>query len=379
MRSKLYLLFCGLFLLMGCSDQLILEDLGFVQAISFDKEGDEDGGILVTFRIPKADEATDEDSEVLSTIATTSMDAKRELSRETDRNLVVGQLRSTLFSSELAEEGLQEYIETLVRDPSVGKRVKVLVVEGSAHDLLSRDYPQHARTSRYIERLVEKEARVNMIPEVDLYSFSRDYLDDGIDPVVPLLKQGPEEIKVDGIALFDNDRYVSKLNPEDGFIFFFAREKTQLGDLNVKLEREGSDKTDKVMLASLLSDRKINVNASDINQITANIKIDLRGSILQYIGELNISEKSGRTKLEKDIERHIEERVEAMVKGMQELNVDSVGIGKYVRAELTYEEWKNTDWKKAYKNIDVTCDVNVTIRDYGTIEFISDKEREARD
>ncbi|WP_162880763.1 hypothetical protein [Paraliobacillus sediminis] len=52
-----------------------------------------------------------------------------------------------------------------------------------------------------------------------LTAFTRDRLDDGIDPILPLIKTGEKESVIDGVALFKEDRYITKINPEDTLTF----------------------------------------------------------------------------------------------------------------------------------------------------------------
>ncbi|MNC76546.1 hypothetical protein D3C75_1282890 [compost metagenome] len=54
-----------------------------------------------------------------------------------------------------------------------------------------------------------------------------------------------------------------------------------------------------------------------------------------------------------------------MVKQMQEHNVDSLGIGAYVRNRMNYKEWTSLNWREMYPQIEVECHTKVVIKDYG--------------
>ncbi|WP_216828152.1 Ger(x)C family spore germination C-terminal domain-containing protein [Alkalihalobacterium elongatum] len=57
--------------------------------------------------------------------------------------------------------------------------------------------------------------------------------------------------------------------------------------------------------------------------------------------------------------------MEVIIKTMQQLNADSIGIGRYVRNSISYKEWRQIDWREVYPNIHVTCNVEAEIRDFG--------------
>ncbi|WP_452472545.1 Ger(x)C family spore germination protein [Paenibacillus xanthanilyticus] len=57
--------------------------------------------------------------ENITVTAKTSKESKLLLSRKTELIMVSGQLRDTLYGLSLAKRGIWEYIDTLVRDPSI--------------------------------------------------------------------------------------------------------------------------------------------------------------------------------------------------------------------------------------------------------------------
>ncbi|MCM3634150.1 Ger(x)C family spore germination protein [Paenibacillus sp. FSL W7-1287] len=360
-------------LLIGCGDQRVLEKLGFTQTTSYDLDpnteessDDEKQGqqkLLISVTIPRT--RTENSRELITATAYTSKEAKIKLSSQTELTIVSGQLRNTLFGLSLAKQGIWEHIDTLVRDSSISPRVKVTIVNGSAHELLSKDYSQHNRTGKYLDRMLEKEAISQTVPEITLYRFTRDFLDDGIDAVAPIIKQLDEHVSIDGIALFQGDRYVTKVEPDDTLIFAFLRGRFKNGEMSVDMSEVGRI-NEHIMFSSMISKRKIKIKTTSEGQhYHADISINVRGSVLEYTGKLSLDNVEHQKQIEKLIAEYIKLKTEEMVAMMQKNNVDSIGLGKYVRNKLSYEEWKNLDWRRIYPNIEVTCNVNVRIKDFG--------------
>ena len=358
-------------LLTGCADQRILEELGFTHTVSYDvadKDSYEDNRMLrIGLSIPIASDEVKEKREILVTNANSSKEARTKLSTETDRILVSGQLRNTLFGDELARKGIWDLIDTLVRDPAVGQNTKIIVVSGEAYEILKKDYKQHPRTGEYIDRLIDKEVNSQAIPDVTIYHFTRDYFDDGIDPVAPLLKENGEHLIVDGIALFNSDKYVTSIESSKAMLFSILTKNFKEGQISVNLTGNDEEKDkEMVMFSSVISKRKIHaVKSNDESQFKVNIKITIHGSVLEYIGEKKLGDDVARQELENEMSKYIKMETEKMITYMQEHNVDSIGIGKYVRNSLTFEEWQELDWDEVYPKVEVAVDAELKIKDYG--------------
>ncbi|SDN93681.1 spore germination protein [Paenibacillus sp. yr247] len=363
------------FCLVGCGDQRILEKLGFIHTMSYDlmpkEEGQTQENLMISVSLPKADPEGKTKRETLTAIATTSKTARIKLSRLTELYLVSGQIRNTLYGINLAKKGLMEQIDTLLRDPSISQRVKVTVVNGNAHDLLIKDYLPHPRTGKYIDRMIEKESDSQNIPSVALYEFTRDLFDDGIDPVAPIIKEHGRDVIIDGIALFNEDRFITKIEPDKALIFAILRGNIKQGELSIDLKKTGRNE-EHVMFSSLKSKRKIKVSSNESrNQFTIDINLTIKGSVLEYIGVLKLSEEKNRREIEKLISDYIKKESNEMIAKMQKNEVDSLGLGKRVRNSMSYSEWNNLNWKQVYPHVNVRCNVQIKIKNYGKFEKLN--------
>jgi spore germination protein len=353
----------AILMLSGCeSDQRILEKLGMVQAASYDLTDDK--RLKVTSCIPVIDPESTIRRELLTAVTDSMKEARVQFSRQTDLRVVSGQLRDALFGMKLAQAGLADYIDTLLRDPSIALGVRATVVDGEAGELLSKTYKPHTDTGRYLTHLLQKESLGNSIPTSTLYEFSRDYYDDGIDPVMPIVKDAGDKAVIAGIALFKEDRYTMKVPAEDGIIFALFRGDLRQGEAALNLGEE-KGRPVIVMFSSLLNKRKITVHHLEGKRFKVDIYASIQGSVLEYTGGGNLSKSDIRQDLEKRMSDYLSGKAGKMVEEMQQHNVDSLGIGQYVRNSLTYKEWKGINWRKAYPEIEVECRAKVLIKDYG--------------
>jgi spore germination protein len=361
----------ALIFLIGCTDTRVIEKTGFIRSIAYDAASskDDDNLLKLTIAIPKSNV-----KEVLlyTTTAKSSKEARKIFDRQNNRKIVNGQLRQVLFGEKMARRGVWSHIDTLVRDPSIGNRVHVLVVEGDAEKLLSRKLPQGSGVGEYIDDLIRTEAKFNEIPNSNLYTFIRDYYDDGIDPVAPLIKESKNSLILDGIALFRKDQYVAKIKPGDMIYFAFLGDSSMnSGDLNMDLNSKGGQ-SEEVALLFISSRRKVNIVSGDTflhgEKLKVSIDVSVKGSLLEYSGALNLNNDSDQKKLESAMSLKIQEKCQSLITIMQKNKVDPIGIGQYARNLIPYKEWVKLPWENILSEADITVHAHVEIKDYGRLQ-----------
>lgn len=358
-RSVLLLL-----LLAGCGDQRILEKQGFMQASSFDLAGN--GQLEVAISLPKAAEKAGTRRDVLSAKGRTVKEARVKLTRQTNLQLVSGQLRNSLFGMSLARKGLLKHLDSFQRDPAISPRVKLSIVRGNAKALLERSYINHPVISKYIEGLLQKESAGQNIPVSTVYSFVRDYYDDGIDPVMPMIKVQDDNVVIDGVALFHDDRYVAEIPADDGLVFSFLRGSFSQGDLSIHLD-VGGPGGDTVMMTSIIAKRKVKVSRGSNGKPAFTIYVDLKGTVIEYTGSHSLSRTSEKQLLEKEIERALVKRADKLIAFMQKHNADSLGLGISARSRSSYGAWQKLKWPETYPAVQARSSFSIEIMNTGKI------------
>lgn len=366
--------------LTACGDQRVLEKQGFIQTIGYDwvdsedessgksvKENNEHLGVTALVPIASASSGKQQ-IEILHAVARTNKEGKYRLAKQSELSLVSGQIRTVLYGMKLSAKGLLPYLDTLTRDPSVSQRLKIAIVDGTAKEMLEGKYPNRMNTGPYIDHMLDKESSVNNIPKTTLHDFMRDYVDDGIDPVVPIIKKQGKHIETTGIALFDNDRYITRIDADQVLVFAFLRASFKKGEISIDLQSQDG-KGESVMFNSLVSKHKVKIKRDPEGEsFRADINLKVEGSLLEYIGDSPLKEEANLQKLEAAIEASISARAQQLVRQMQKYKVDSIGIGKDVRNSLHFEEWKRLDWDSVYAKMDIQVHTDVKIKSTGRFE-----------
>ncbi|KQX46578.1 Ger(x)C family spore germination protein [Paenibacillus sp. Root444D2] len=360
--------------LTGCVEQNRIEKLGMSDIVALDSVYERNGkpsetDVSTAISIPKSGSMDNQQADILQTIAESPKDGRIKMSRKINKVLVSGQLRSMLFGKDLAKQGIWNELDSYRRDYTVGEKLKIVIVNGSAVDMLTHKYAQIRSVGNHIDQLLTQEAKIHEVPDVSLYSFVRDYYDDGRDPIAPMLIVKGDNIEIDGIALFKNDRYIGKISAEQTVLFAILNKSFKMGEFDITFMDRSSGRKESAMISSIASKREVIVNKqgseSKIPQVV--IRIRLSGIILEYTGKSTFKKPEEQKNLDQDLSEAIREKLQAIVSHVQRSGGDNLGIGTYVRNSMSYENWNNLNWKSIYPRADIRVEVDTTIRDYGMI------------
>ncbi|WP_226673070.1 Ger(x)C family spore germination protein [Rossellomorea aquimaris] len=362
----LYVLILLLCLLSGC-EKNIIDKLGMLDAVGYDLSDDKDKPLMVTINYPNVTKQGVYQNKILTVDAKSSKDSRIRFNHRSNLKIVSGQINVALFGSDLAKIGVKEILDTYMRDPSLGTRVYLAVAEGTAREILEFKPVEDTNSSLYLRTFLEKLDNENERINYNTYQFNRDYFDDGIDPIMPYYVIKDQNINIDGYALFDDDQFVHHLSPTLSGILFTLRKETPKGTFSFEIAPP-DDKH--VFPYQLMFDYRktrwdIDVEIKDHKPISVNIAIELRGSVLEYTkDELTDSEKTQK-KMEKEINEYLMGKSKELLKLTQELGVDPIGIGSYVRNKLSYEDWKKLNWDEVYPTIETNVDIKMQLVNTG--------------
>ncbi|MEH7086766.1 Ger(x)C family spore germination protein, partial [Neobacillus drentensis] len=118
----------------GCLQQKPLEKLGLITTSGYDLEGK--NKIKGTVIVQKFDPMTQAATIVIESIAKTSKGLRQEENLQSNQKLVSGQLRSVVYSRELAEKGIIQLVDTLNRDAAIGNMVYLTIADKTASEIM---------------------------------------------------------------------------------------------------------------------------------------------------------------------------------------------------------------------------------------------------
>jgi len=346
------------FMLSGCMniEKRVLDDIQLATALGYEYIDKDTFETTVVFPNFQPDKSVKNETITAKSVLTREI---RDLqSLQSDKPFVSGKIEVTLFERKTAERGLANLLDALQRDPSVGAKVYLGILEGSPRDFLSKQYG-NADNGIYLSNLIEQNIESGLIHKTNLHQFMYKLYAEGIDPVLPILEQKEGNANLKALGLFKNDKLVDEIKPEQFFIFKILLERrSQRDSYAIQFKNKG-----KASIYNIKATRKFEIpkpmTSSDINM---NIKI--RSILLEYQnGSLS---KAKMTMLEKEMEKEFKKAAEDMIKKFQEKGIDPLGIGEQVRTRS--RNWDMNKWKDIYPTIKLNVNVDVELLESGVIQ-----------
>ncbi|KRE68890.1 Ger(x)C family spore germination protein [Paenibacillus sp. Soil750] len=360
-NKKLVLIAICCLLVTGCAERNIIEELAILEAGAYDLSESDVNPIRTTVLFPTVTKEGLVDTMTLTANGKSVHDTFLKIQNLTNLKLVGGQ-GTILFGEELLKKGLINVVKSFTRDPEIGTRVKFAIVEGNAGNLLKKKLPSVEDNAEFLYTFLDKAGKQNKAFITNKYRFLRDYYDDGIDPVLPVFSSEGESIELKGLGIFKGDQYVTRLTLSETQIFNLLMGDIKNGRLMINMNPEESGENYQLLLNNINSknDKKMNTGNMSVEVI-----LDIKGSVLEYTGTMDITQEQYQRELEKQVEKYILTSSEKLLAKLQKVQTDPIGIGKVVRNHLSYERWNNMNWNMTYSNLNIKVKVKVDLTHIG--------------
>jgi spore germination protein len=354
--KKWYYLFFSCFLIIagGCVRKEILDDINILSVVGYDYV--DKNKIRGTALIPVY-ETSKISNETFVATSITSKDMLEELQRKSSDPFANGSIEVILYEDKLAKKGIMTIMDTLRRDPSLGARVYLTVVKGTAKEVLEGKYGNRGN-GIYLSNLIRQNIEQRDIPKTNLHKFFYDYYSDGRDPFLPYIQKSKDKVKIVGIALFDNDRMVHYIKGNEMFYFKILVDRYTEGTHTVQLEND-----EYATIQSIVTNRTFSFSGSkEKPKITVKIKIE--GVLYEYSG--GYYNKKVKRMIEKSFEKDIVKETGRLIKHLQSYQIDPIGFGD--EAKSRYRNFSYKTFYKNYPTLDIEVKAKVTIFDSGIVE-----------
>jgi spore germination protein len=362
--KRIMIIFCFLFIVTGCAQKRIIDDLALINAIGYDLSEEDEENLKVTATFPIITKDGNYDRKTIIVEGKSSKSAREKLKHKTNMQLESGQIRVSLFGTELAKKGLLTELDTFVRDPNIGSRVLLALGKPVASDILTLQIENEGQNATFLEQAITKLHSESKTINYDIFQFLRDLYDDGIDPILPAYEVEDNDLKYDGVGLFQDDKLIDYMNPEDSKLLFLFRKEITHGDLVQEIElKEG--KVQQIMLSYVQTKHHIDVNSVAKDNLVATINLEIQGDVLEFTGDEDLSDPKIQMKVEKLLGEQLKSKGDKLLLELQKMKVDPIGIGQHMRNHMKYQRWKKLIWYDVYQNMVINLDITVKFSSNG--------------
>jgi len=358
--------------LCGCWDSQDLEELSFPLAAAYDvhSPGSADpsdppaqpGNKLVdlTTLVPNLAPKTKLPVNVETHSGVTIADARQRRGLTDADTYVTGMNQIIIIGEELARCGLNPYMDSLLRDPTIPDSMYFSVAAGRGEDILKTPIKNYSNMGNFLVALFKGIQQRTFIPATQLGEFYR-YQSTGKNPVAPILERKGERVIISGVAVFKKDRMVKKLTVEEGHDLVLLRGLK--GRSYLPFSKKASETYHRGAVL-VRNSRKVQYNQ---NQQGHNfiITVKLEGSLEEHSHQAPITEEHLQ-EIEKTIEQQVKTQCETFINMMQEeIKVDCIDISKYALAKTRRALEKEIDNPEFIQNANIQVKVKVHLENTG--------------
>lgn len=294
-------------------------------------------------------------------------DAVKAFNRKLNRQLFFSHNQVIILGKDIAEAGIEKYMDFFLRYRETRLLVWVLVSNGTASEILDIKPELETTPGRNIGELIKNEKDISQIPAVDLRDFASRLMSKTTSPIAPIIEVSKEDNKkiayLSETAVFKKDKMVGTLNKTETRGLLWSINKVKNGVIVVNTE----DSKDKVNLEITGSTAKIIPQIKD-DQISIKIDIKEKGDLSEQTSSEDLANPKAFGILQKAEEDVIKKEVMSALKKARELNADIFGFGDAIYQHYP-KQWANMerDWDEIFRNIHVDVNVEAKLRRTGRI------------
>ncbi|SFA85544.1 spore germination protein [Lentibacillus halodurans] len=329
----------------------VIDQIQMITVVGYDPaERDHIRGTVVTPVFLQPGEVEDF---IYTDTAATVYENRVQLNAKATEQLLNGKIKAAFYNQELAEQGIENFIEYLSRDPSIGGAVYLAVTEGSALELINTAQSSKGR-GIYFNDLINHNIQHGNLPHINLKEFESSLQSDTCDPFLPMFGLSGGRVELQSIAFFDDDQYVDKLPIENADIFKILYQNVNDGQYQYKND------TYNVSVENIESAKNVKVDQKNGNP-EVRINVRFRGVIREFTGERATDRKA---EIERVIEQDFKQKAEDLINRFQELDIDPLDIEGHVKS--SNRNYDKEQFKAAYPEMSINVNTNVKLTETGT-------------
>ena len=353
--------------LAGCWDYRGLNEMALVMGMAIDRD-EKTGEIVINCEIADLTRGNNSPlgSKMVEGRGRTLFEAVRNSKRRLLNKLYFGSMAVIVVSEKLAREvGVQSIVEWALRDAEFRETTNLLIaMGGEARSLLSIDGLDQTIVSIEINSIIAEDNKVtSSTVSTQLYQAYDDLDSPGISLTLPafhVVKNDDKDVaEACGIAMFNGDKLVGFLTPEESRNLLYATNKAHGGI--IILPSDGSGASD-VSLEIEDSTGKIAFRAVD-GRLVFSVDIKTTVYLSEVSQKMNVMNQEEVEALEARAEYMIAHGVLGLFTKVQsEYKTDVFGLGETVyRKDLGLWRKIEGSWPEMFPTvaIEVTCDVTI--------------------
>lgn len=379
--------------LCGCWSAKELNNLAIVMGIAIDKHLESDE-VDVTVQLAKAEETKGSSKRSGSSSGSndggegdnayinlqnnghTINDAMKGFNHMLSRRLFLSDNQVIIFGKNIAQEGIKEHLDFLLRFRETRMLVSVFVSEEEASGCLRGKGGYERLPSRKMGELSKVQEKLSQGIHIDLRKFTTRMMSKTTAPIAPILKiskdRNIDTITMFETAVFKKDKLIGKLNETETRGLAWGINEVKGGSIEIS-----SPKEDKTVSIDITRAKGRIIPIINENEVSILIKIKQEGDIAEETATEDLVTPKAFEELQKATADKIRGEILSAVAKSKMLDADIFGFGDTIYKYYP-KKWKEIegDWDDILKKINVGIDVEAKLQRSGrlTKPIISEEE-----
>lgn len=349
----------------GCWNYGEVDKLSTVAGIAIDKG--EDDKIVLTVELVDPTGGNDSmhtGSQLITLTGHTIFDIVRRIITESGTKLYWAHAKSLIMSEEIARSGAAKVIDWYIRDTETRSDIHVLVSgEKTAKEILDSKEKVSDPISYRIEDILKNEKSVSASPVMELWDFVDTINTPGISSILPVIylkdNNGRETASINGLAVFDMDRMLGKMDYLQTKYVLMLRNELEggvvpLGGYNQKPGISLEIFNNKTKVKPVIVDGEVQIRV----QTHTVMAVD------EVLQKVDFYTEKGRTEVEELAEETMETEMMKVIKyAQQKYKQDVFGFGRIIHERMP-KQWKSLEanWDERFSQLKVTVEAEVMIK-----------------
>jgi spore germination protein KC len=331
----------------------------FVLTVAVDKAEKIEHGYKVSVKLgipQRHGSPSKENFQILSEESDSISAAIQLIQAQVDKQLDFGHAKALILGKSLVNEDYREaldwqrYIQSIAwMGVGMPSALDVLTVEPKSEELpanaLFLSFGKTGNESQYVV-------------SVHMFEFYRNSKENGVTPILPLIKAKESRYEINQACLFDDKELIMTLSPDHTRLLNLISERIDKADIKLSMQNHLVD----AHIDGFRVSHSLHLTST---QPVITMQIKATGALLERSRGIHFNKQTFE-QASKNLASQLESNVTALLKDFQEYRVDPLGFGLTYRSTQwgdVDEEWKQ--WQRIYPKVKFQVQATVELRSSG--------------
>lgn len=328
-----------------------VEQYSYIIAFGIDKSDSEEEPIKLSIQVAKPDSGesggTKIQTEVLTVNCNTFNLGMAMLNIKNVNKLNLSHCTAIIISEELAMEGIEPFIDTLVNNIEIRPTCNVLICQGKAEEFLNVASSIEDISSKFYTSFIQSTETTSYVTPCILSDFYSALHEDIKEPVALYSFTKDENIESLGLSVFKDYKMVGRLSGLETICYNIITNNFDEATIEVYNPQDSVHPLS--VNLSHFKDTQLSVKLEN-NVPKIKCTINVKAKILSGDKSYDYSSDQSLREIEAEINKFLEDNISAFLyKTSQEYNSDIIGFEGYFRKNyLTEDELNQYKWDELY-------------------------------